>query len=87
MKFVIPPSLKRDLAVMLEEHKAIVAALETMIAAATSAGQPEYAWFAGKLILHAQTEEEVAYPAAILIGEYVKLRLGIGKDGFVSVLR
>jgi hypothetical protein len=25
--------------------------------------------------LHARTEEEVFYPAAILIGEYLKLRL------------
>jgi hypothetical protein len=27
------------------------------------------------LMLHAQTEEEVLYPAAILIGEYLKLKL------------
>jgi hypothetical protein len=26
--------------------------------------------------LHAQTEEEVLYPAALLIGLYVKLKLG-----------
>ena len=32
--------------------------------------------FADKLILHAQTEEEVSYPTAILIGEYLKLKLG-----------
>lgn len=30
-----------------------------------------------KLILHAQTEEEVSYPTAILIGEYIKLKLGL----------
>jgi hypothetical protein len=29
-----------------------------------------------KLILHAQREEDVYYPASILVGEYVKLRLG-----------
>jgi hypothetical protein len=29
-----------------------------------------------KLKLHAQTEEEVLYPAAILIGEYLKLKRG-----------
>jgi len=28
-----------------------------------------------KLILHAQTQEEVIYPAAILVGEYPKLKL------------
>lgn len=26
--------------------------------------------------LHAETEEQVLYPAAILAGEYVRLRLG-----------
>lgn len=28
-----------------------------------------------KLMLHAQTEEEVLYPTALLIGEYLKLKL------------
>lgn len=31
--------------------------------------------FAEKLMLHAQTEEDVLYPASILIGEYLKLKL------------
>ena len=30
------------------------------------------------MILHAQQEEEVFYPASILVGEYIKLRLGLG---------
>jgi hypothetical protein len=30
--------------------------------------------FAEKLKLHAKNEEEVFYPAAILVGEYLKLR-------------
>jgi hemerythrin superfamily protein len=34
-----------------------------------------FAEFARKLILHAQMEEEVMYPAAILVGEYVRLAL------------
>jgi len=32
--------------------------------------------FAEKLRLHAAIEEEVLYPAAILVGKYVKQRLG-----------
>jgi len=28
-------------------------------------------------MLHAQTEEEVLYPAAVLVGEYLKLKLEI----------
>jgi hypothetical protein len=36
---------------------------------------PEHARFAEKLMFHAQTEEEVLYPAAILVGEYLKVKL------------
>ena len=67
--------LKADLPHMLEEHKTIVAALMDLIDVARADGQPDCARLAEKLILHIQTEEEVDYPTAILIGEYVKLRL------------
>ena len=68
-------TLKTELPQMLQEHKAIVAALETLIDAAREEGKPEHAVFAENLIAHARTEEEVLYPAAIVIGEYLKLRL------------
>jgi hypothetical protein len=61
---------------MLEEHEGIVAALRNLADVARRENKPEYAEFAEKLILHAQTEEEVSYPTAILIGEYLKLKLG-----------
>jgi hypothetical protein len=67
--------LKTDLGQMLEEHKLIVAALDKLSAAAKKANRMEYAEFADALILHAQTEEEVSYPAAILIGEFVREKL------------
>lgn len=67
--------LKADLHQMLEEHKSIVAALEKLSAAAKKGGKTEYAEFADALMLHAQTEEEVSYPTAILIGEYVREKL------------
>ena len=67
--------LKAELPHMLEEHEAIVAALKTLIEVAKEEKKMEYAHFAEKLILHAQTEEEVLYPTAILIGEYLKLKL------------
>lgn len=69
-------TMKAELPRMLEEHKLIVAALRQFIRAATAEQHSEYAQFASKLIAHAQQEEEVLYPAAILVGEYVKLRLG-----------
>ena len=67
--------LKAELPQMLVEHKSIVAALEKLSVAAEKAGKGEYVDFSKALILHAQTEEEVAYPTAILIGEYVREKL------------
>ena len=77
MKSVLPMTdrLKAELPQMLEEHKAVVTALESLIAAAGRENKPEHARFAEKLMLHAKTEEEVLYPAAILVGEYLRLRL------------
>jgi hypothetical protein len=72
---VLTDKLKADLNHMLGEHKSIVAALEKLSAAAKKADKMEYAKFAEALMLHAQTEEEVSYPAALLIGEYVRERL------------
>lgn len=69
-------TLKAELPQMLEEHKAIVAALDQLIDAAKKEKKDEVVHFAQQLMLHAQTEEQVSYPTAILIGEYLKLRLG-----------
>lgn len=77
MKDVLPLTerLERELPRMLEEHKGIVNALDGLVAAARSAGKLEYAEFALDLIRHAQTEEQLLYPAAILAGRYVRARL------------
>jgi hypothetical protein len=76
MKDVLPLTerLKKELCQMLEEHKAIVAALDNLSEVAKGEKMAEYAHFAQRLILHAQTEEAVLYPAAILLGEYLKLK-------------
>ena len=68
--------LKTELPRMLEEHQSIVSALRKLLQAATADGLVGYARLAQKLILHAQTEEELLYPASILVGEYLKLKLG-----------
>lgn len=65
--------LKAELPEMLEEHKTIVAALEGLSEAAKREKRSDIEHFAEKLILHARTEEDVLYPAALLIGEYVQL--------------
>jgi len=67
--------LKAELPIMLEEHRQIVSALEALIGVAKKKRKPKYVRFAEKLMLHAQTEEEVSYPTSILVGEFVKLKL------------
>jgi hypothetical protein len=67
--------LKADLPHMIEEHNGIVTALEHLIEVAEKENKPGIIQFAEKLKLHAKIEEEVLYPTAILIGEYLKLRL------------
>lgn len=67
--------LKAELPQMLEEHRAIVAALKNLSSVAKKEKKMEYLDFADRLIVHASTEEEVSYPAALLIGDYVKLKL------------
>ncbi|MBI2925108.1 MAG: hemerythrin domain-containing protein [Verrucomicrobia bacterium] len=65
--------LKAELPAMLHEHEAVVGALKQLAAAAEETKHAEAARFAEQLNLHAQTEEQVLYPAAILVGEFVKL--------------
>ncbi len=67
--------LRAELPTMLSEHKDVVFALERLIAAAVAENKPEAARFAEKLQLHAETEEQVSYPAALLIGLYVRDKL------------
>jgi hypothetical protein len=61
---------------MLAEHKEITAALEQLAAAAKQENKPRQAQFAEALILHAQNEEQILYPAALLLGRYLKLKVG-----------
>lgn len=71
--------LEAELPQMLAEHKEIVAALGRLVEAATAENRPDHARFAEKLMAHARAEEEVSYPAALLIGRYVKAALSGSK--------
>lgn len=73
--FSMTDTLETALPHMLEQHAAIVNALEQLANAAGEEGKLDAARFAEELILHARTEEEVLYPAAILAGRYLKLKL------------
>jgi len=72
----ITEKLKEELPKMLAEHKEIMSALKVLIKCAKSDNHADVVQFAHKLMLHAQTEEEVTYPTSILIGEYIKLKSG-----------
>ena len=65
---------KVELPQMLQEHKAIVAGLTKLLEAARQENKPAQVQFVEKLKLHAQTEEELLYPAALMIGDYLRLR-------------
>lgn len=71
-------SLRQELPRMLEEHKAIHAATVHLGQAAQAEKNEAVAHLADKLALHAQSEEEVFYPAAILVGDLVRARSGKG---------
>jgi hypothetical protein len=76
MRDVLPmtDSLRTELPRMLEEHKAIHAATVRLGEAARAEGDSAVARLAEKLALHARNEEEVSYPAAILVGDLVRER-------------
>jgi len=67
--------LRAELPVMLAEHRTIVAALDRLEQIARLAGRDDIIEFAQALRLHAETEEKVMYPAAILVGEFIRLHL------------
>jgi hypothetical protein len=66
--------LKFGLPALLGEHSTVTAALARLREAARSA--PECGELADCLTRHIQFEEDVLYPASLLIGEYVRFRGG-----------
>jgi hemerythrin superfamily protein len=73
--FRMTDRLKTVLPQLLKEHQTIMDALKAMAETAKQERKLDYARFAEKMMLHARTEEEVLYPASILIGEYLKQKL------------
>ena len=68
-------ALRKELPRMLEEHKQIRDATERLRVAAREAKASVHEQFAEDLALHARTEEQVLYPAAILVGDIVRARM------------
>ena len=67
--------LRKEMPRMLEEHKAIRAAVGKLRAVAQTERHAGAEAFAEQLTLHAQMEEEVLYPAAMLVGDLVRARV------------
>lgn len=76
MRDVLPmtDSLRAELPRMLEEHKAIRAATIRLGDVARAEGNTAVARLVEELSLHAQSEEELFYPAAVLVGDLVRAR-------------
>ena len=76
MRAVLPmtDSLRAELPRMLEEHKTIVAATQRLRDVARAARNTTVVEFTDKLALHARSEEELFYPAAVLVGDLVRSR-------------
>lgn len=71
----ITDRLKMLMPRMLEEHQQIFEGLLNLANVATKENKLEYASIAKNLIAHVKIEEEFYYPAALLVGEYLKLKL------------
>lgn len=70
--------LQAEMPLMIDEHRAIKGALRNLEELAAAEEKPDIVEFARRVALHAQSEEEVLYPAAILVGHYLKLKLKLG---------
>ena len=68
-------ALRKELPRMLQEHTKIRAATEKLRVVAQKEKASAYEHFAEELLLHARSEEEVLYPAAILVGDVIRARL------------
>lgn len=76
MRDVLPmtDALRAELPRMLQEHVAIGAAARRLEEVAREERNDDVEELAQKLQLHAKSEEELFYPAAILVGDVVKGR-------------
>ena len=67
-------SLRAELPGMLAEHASIRAAVEVLRQRAAHEGRLHVVELADRLAAHSRMEEEVTYPAAVLVGEVIRQR-------------
>ncbi len=69
--------LKAEMPKMLREHAAILDAIQQLDQAARLEGKNQYVGLAGEIKLHLEEEEQVYYPAAMLVGLYLHNKLAV----------
>ena len=79
MQAILPltDALKHELPTMLQEHRLIGQALDELARAAAEEEAPAYAELSAKIRAHALNEEQILYPAAILVGEMVRAQRNV----------
>lgn len=70
----ISQQFKQEYPSMLEEHKQIVAALDNLENIAMKENRQDVISFIAELKSHAMNEEQVTYPATIVVGELLELK-------------
>lgn len=70
----ISQQFKQEYPTMLEEHKQIVAALGNLENTAMQENRQDVISFIADLKSHAMNEEQVTYPATIVVGELIELK-------------
>jgi hypothetical protein len=67
--------LKAEMPRMLSEHAGILAAINRLDEAARQEGKKQYQGLAATMKLHLEEDEQVYYPAAMLVGAYLHTKL------------
>ncbi len=70
-------TLQAELPRLRAEHRAILAGVQRLSQAAQEEGNAEYQRLSEWLRLHIEEEEEVYYPAALLVGAFLKIKLAM----------
>jgi hypothetical protein len=68
--------LEAELPRMLDEHVRIIEALRGLLRAASEENLPGFARLAQALVAHAEEEEEILYPAALLVSRVLGEKFG-----------
>ena len=66
---------KKELPALTKDHHHIIRMLEDFDNAVRIERKIEFSKFSRNLIHHAQADEGILFPAAILIGEFLRLKL------------